>query len=287
MMGLATVSQPIGNITNLATRVSSSSAGWFVNGVRWVGLIKTLGPSGCDYATMAAAIVATYGQDVLLLVYPGDYDPIYFPTPAYDTTRTVVVKGVGGDPTVIRICEGLTSAIEFYSGKTFLAEGVTFYGANTYNGVVFRDSCLEDMVSVSFNKCYLDFPNISGYGLFFVQNISDDSQPAFPIKLSQCQSTCPGYLIFGHAGQAFYRLFKLLASEVWRSILPSVATRYCELPWSLIFNYITSKVVPEYDYGYENGDDWVINGGPGVVTVSQKIGVATNIRRNFSNVPGQ
>jgi hypothetical protein len=75
MMGLQSVSQPIGKIIRYRTESSTGGSGWYIDGVEWTGAIRTVG-TGKDFATIIAAVADAnlVPEDCLYLIDAGTYD---------------------------------------------------------------------------------------------------------------------------------------------------------------------------------------------------------------------
>jgi hypothetical protein len=75
-MAIQSVSQPVGQIINLRRNEINTpgSTGWYIDGVKWTGAIRTVG-SGQMFTTLQSAVDSAYvaDEECLFLVSPGTY----------------------------------------------------------------------------------------------------------------------------------------------------------------------------------------------------------------------
>ena len=136
-MRIASVSQPIGDIIRLR-KTTSGGTGWYIDGVAWLGAIRTVGV-GKDFTTLVAAVADANAaaEDCLYIIDPGTYS---MPT---SPTHKAYMRGLGeaADDTIIdghnivgiNVSAGNTLFIEnlwIFAGSDGW-DGATIYTGNT------------------------------------------------------------------------------------------------------------------------------------------------------------
>lgn len=211
---------------------------WYIYGVRWRGVVLYVGPNG-DYTTITAALNATYGVDVLLVLEGGIHDHIDIGSG--DPGRTVFIKGDMHEPTDV-VVSHVSAVFDLWRNTNLYIEGVTLSCATQYQGSVIRSTALSSKVIIS--KCIISFPNITKYGGFLVQEYGKDCYVSF--RLAHCTINTGRYIIGGNDN---INTVNLAYSYIEQCITNTIRTRYCTGSFYAL-DYVT-EATPGYgsDYG--------------------------------------
>lgn len=211
---------------------------WYIYGIRWRGLVLYIGPSG-DYTSITAALTATTGVDVLLVLEKGTHSAIE--AHSAGTNRAIFVKGDTHEPTDV-VISGAAAVYDLWVSTNLYIEGVTLSCASVYSGAVIRETALSSTVTL--NKCIVNFPNITKYGGFLVQQYDN---PCYVSIRLRCCTINSGRFLFG--GNDSIHKLNLSTSRIEHCQTNTVATRYTK--GSLDINdYVLTETS---GYGYDVG----------------------------------